>query len=88
MERYLTLASAAEPGDPEIEGSALAGARGMLALLDDDTAGALTASAGASPSSTRFPSKARRLTGHVAAAAGRAGRRQGGGGVGHARGSA
>ena len=41
MDRFLTLAHAAEPGDPEIEGSALAGARGMLALLDDDRAGAL-----------------------------------------------
>ena len=41
MERYIALASAAAPGDPEIEGSALAGARGMLALLDDDMAGAL-----------------------------------------------
>jgi len=41
MARFLALADAAEPGDPEIEGSALAGARGMLALLDDDTAGAL-----------------------------------------------
>jgi DNA-binding CsgD family transcriptional regulator len=41
MDRFLTLAHAAEPGDPEIEGSALAGAHGMLALLDDDKAGAL-----------------------------------------------
>jgi DNA-binding CsgD family transcriptional regulator len=41
MERFITLACAAAPGDPEIEGSALAGARGMLALLDGDTAGAL-----------------------------------------------
>jgi DNA-binding CsgD family transcriptional regulator len=41
MERFIALASAAAPGDPEIEGSALAGARGMLALLDDDRAGAL-----------------------------------------------
>jgi DNA-binding CsgD family transcriptional regulator/tetratricopeptide (TPR) repeat protein len=41
MDRFLALAHAAEPGDPEIEGSALAGARGMLALLDDDKAGAL-----------------------------------------------
>jgi DNA-binding CsgD family transcriptional regulator len=40
MDRYLGLARAAEPGDPEIEGSALAGALGMLALLDDDRAGA------------------------------------------------
>ena len=36
MERFLALASSAGPGDPEIEGSAWAGARGMLALLDDD----------------------------------------------------
>ena len=41
MDGFLALAHAAEPGDPEIEGSALAGAHGMLALLDDDTAGAL-----------------------------------------------
>jgi DNA-binding CsgD family transcriptional regulator len=41
MDRFLALAHAAEPGDPEIEGSALAGAHGMLALLDDDPAGAL-----------------------------------------------
>ena len=33
MDRFLALGSAAEPGDPEIEGSALAGAHGMLALL-------------------------------------------------------
>jgi hypothetical protein len=38
---FSPLAHAAEPGDPEVEGSALAGAHGMLALLDDDTAGAL-----------------------------------------------
>jgi DNA-binding CsgD family transcriptional regulator len=43
MERFIALARAAAPGDPEIEGSALAGARGMLALLDDDMAGALDA---------------------------------------------
>ena len=43
MERFVALARAAAPGDPEIEGSALAGARGMLALLDDDMAGALDA---------------------------------------------
>ena len=56
MGRFLALAHAAEPGDPEIEGSALAGAHGMLALLDDDRAGALEgASAAASPSSTRCP---------------------------------
>jgi DNA-binding CsgD family transcriptional regulator len=41
MERFIALASAAAPGDPEIEGSALAGARVMLALLDDDRASAL-----------------------------------------------
>jgi DNA-binding CsgD family transcriptional regulator len=41
MDRYLALAHAAEPGDPEIEGSALAGARGMLALLDDNRTSAL-----------------------------------------------
>jgi DNA-binding CsgD family transcriptional regulator/tetratricopeptide (TPR) repeat protein len=41
MERFLTLADSAAPGDPEIEGSAWAGGRGMLALLDDDWAGAL-----------------------------------------------
>jgi len=41
MDRFLALAHAAEPGDPEIEGSALAGARGMLALLDDDAGSAL-----------------------------------------------
>ena len=41
MERFLALASAAAPGDPEIEGSALAGARGVLALLNDDRARAL-----------------------------------------------
>jgi DNA-binding CsgD family transcriptional regulator/tetratricopeptide (TPR) repeat protein len=41
MDRFLALAHAAEPGDPEIDGSALAGARGMLALLEGDKAGAL-----------------------------------------------
>ena len=41
MERFIALACAATPGDPEIEGSALAGARGMLALLDGDVASAL-----------------------------------------------
>lgn len=41
MERHIALASAAAPGDPEIEGSALAGARGVLALLEDNLAGAL-----------------------------------------------
>ncbi len=43
MERFIALALAAAPGDREIEGSALAGARGMLALLDGDMAGALDA---------------------------------------------
>ena len=43
MERFITLACAAAPGDPEIDGSALAGARGMLALLDGDMADALNA---------------------------------------------
>lgn len=43
MERYIALARAAAPGDPEIEGSALAGARGMLALLNGDRPGALDA---------------------------------------------
>jgi len=43
MERFLALAASAAPGDPEIEGSAWAGGRGMLALLDDDWAGALQA---------------------------------------------
>jgi DNA-binding CsgD family transcriptional regulator len=41
MDQFLALAAAAAPDDPEIAGSALAGARGMLALLDDDRAGAL-----------------------------------------------
>jgi DNA-binding CsgD family transcriptional regulator len=41
MERFLALADSAAPGDPEIEGSAWAGGRGMLALLDDDWASAL-----------------------------------------------
>jgi DNA-binding CsgD family transcriptional regulator len=43
MERFLALAGSAAPGDPEIEGSAWAGGRGMLGLLDDDWAGALEA---------------------------------------------
>jgi DNA-binding CsgD family transcriptional regulator len=43
MERFIALALAAAPGDREIEGSALAGARGMLTLLDGDMAGALDA---------------------------------------------
>jgi DNA-binding CsgD family transcriptional regulator len=38
MERLLTLAAAAAPGDPEIEGSAWAGARAMIALLGGDRA--------------------------------------------------
>jgi DNA-binding CsgD family transcriptional regulator/tetratricopeptide (TPR) repeat protein len=41
MERFLALAASAAPGDPEIEGSAWAGGRGMLGLLDDDWARAL-----------------------------------------------
>ena len=41
MERFIALACAAAPGDPEVEGSALAGARGMLALLDGDMSSAL-----------------------------------------------
>jgi DNA-binding CsgD family transcriptional regulator len=41
MDRFLALAHSAEPGDPEIEGSALAGAHGMLALLNDDRGSAL-----------------------------------------------
>jgi DNA-binding CsgD family transcriptional regulator len=41
MDRFLALAHAAAPGDPEIEGSAQAGARGVLALLNDDRARAL-----------------------------------------------
>jgi len=43
MERFIALACAAAPGDTEVEGSALAGARGMLALLDGDLADALDA---------------------------------------------
>jgi DNA-binding CsgD family transcriptional regulator len=41
MERFLALADSAAPGDPEIEGSAWAGGRGMRGLLDDDWARAL-----------------------------------------------
>ena len=41
MERFLALADSAAPGDPEIEGSARAGARGMLGLLEGDWARAL-----------------------------------------------
>jgi DNA-binding CsgD family transcriptional regulator/tetratricopeptide (TPR) repeat protein len=43
MERFFALANSAAPGDPEIEGSAWAGGRGMIALLDDDRADALQA---------------------------------------------
>ena len=43
MERFFALASSAAPGDPEIEGSAWAGGRGMIAMLSDDRAGALEA---------------------------------------------
>lgn len=43
MERFLTLAAAAAPGDPEVEGSAWAGARAMIALLGDDRQTALAA---------------------------------------------
>jgi DNA-binding CsgD family transcriptional regulator/tetratricopeptide (TPR) repeat protein len=43
MEHFLTLAGAAAPGDPEIEGSAWAGARAMIALLGDDRDTALAA---------------------------------------------
>jgi DNA-binding CsgD family transcriptional regulator len=42
-ERLLTLARAAAPGDPEIEGMMWAGARAITALLDDDRAGAVDA---------------------------------------------
>jgi DNA-binding CsgD family transcriptional regulator len=41
MERYIALACAAAPGDPEIEGSALAGAQAILALLNGDMARAM-----------------------------------------------
>ena len=41
MDGYLAQALDAEPGDPEIEGSALAGGHGMLALLRDDRPAAL-----------------------------------------------
>ncbi|HYY18848.1 MAG TPA: AAA family ATPase, partial [Streptosporangiaceae bacterium] len=41
MERYIALACAAAPGDPEVEGSALAGARAMLALLNGEMASAM-----------------------------------------------
>jgi DNA-binding CsgD family transcriptional regulator len=43
MERFLALAAAAAPGDPEIEGSAWGGGRAMAALLDGDTSGAIDA---------------------------------------------
>jgi DNA-binding CsgD family transcriptional regulator/tetratricopeptide (TPR) repeat protein len=41
MGRYIAQACAAAPGDPEIEGSALAGARAMLALVNGDMARAM-----------------------------------------------
>ena len=77
MERYIALASAAAPGDPEIEGSALAGARGMLALLDDDT-GRRPRRPRPGNRRARYASAARpgALPRPVAAAARRAGRRQ------------
>lgn len=43
MERLFALADSVSPGDPEIEGSAWAGGRGMIALFDDDLPGALDA---------------------------------------------
>ena len=43
MERYFALAGSAAPGDAEVEGSVWAGGRGMIALLDDDRAGAVQA---------------------------------------------
>ncbi len=43
MERFFALAGSAAPGDPEIEGSAWAGGRGMLALLEGDRDGAVRA---------------------------------------------
>jgi len=43
MERFFALADSAAPGDPEVEGSAWAGGRGMIALLDDERAEALHA---------------------------------------------
>jgi DNA-binding CsgD family transcriptional regulator len=43
MEGYIAQAISAAPGDPEIEGSALAGARAMLALLNGDTPRAMDA---------------------------------------------
>jgi DNA-binding CsgD family transcriptional regulator len=43
MERFLALAAAAAPGDPEIEGSAWGGARAMLELLDGNQIGAMDA---------------------------------------------
>ena len=59
MDRFLALAHAAEPGDPEIEGSALAGAHGMLALLNDDKAGALEGLGRGVAILDTLPSKAR-----------------------------
>jgi DNA-binding CsgD family transcriptional regulator/tetratricopeptide (TPR) repeat protein len=43
MERLFALADSVSRGDPEIEGSAWAGGRGVIALFDDDLAGALDA---------------------------------------------
>jgi DNA-binding CsgD family transcriptional regulator len=43
MERFFALAGSAAPGDPEIEGSAWAGGRGMFALLEGDRDGAVRA---------------------------------------------
>ena len=40
MERFIALATANAPGDPDIEGSGWAGARGMARLLAGDTEGA------------------------------------------------
>ena len=57
MDHFLALARAAGPGDAEIEGSALAGAQGMLALLTGDVA------AGA-----RSPAPWNRIAGHTPAA--------------------
>ena len=80
MERFIALACAAAPGDPEIEGSALAGARGMLALLDGDMAGALDSlRPGNRRPRHRTPARPGALPRHMAAAARRARRRAGGG---------
>jgi DNA-binding CsgD family transcriptional regulator len=43
MKRFIAAACAAAPGDPEIEGSALAGAEAMLALLDGHMSRAMDA---------------------------------------------